>query len=233
MRHLWAVVGCVAIPAAVVAGALAFGDRQYAAVSLCVAVLALVPVLAAGRQPAATIEDGRGALHRRVRRLVLVGVLAALSAVGRMVFAPVPGFKPVTAFAVLSGVALGPEAGYFVGALSALLSNFAFGQGPWTPFQMAAWGILGGVAGVIPLLKRSRPLLLTYGALSGVAFSAIMDVWVVLWAEGRFVWSRFLAAGLSALPFTGLYAVSNVIFLWLLQKPLCNILERLKTKYGI
>ena len=109
-----------------------------------------------------------------------------------------------------------------------------FGQGPWTPFQMFAWGLLGFLAGVLAKpLKRRKVWMILYGLLAGVLFSAIMDVWTTLWADGTFNLSRYLAAIISAIPFTVEYAVSNVVFLLLLAKPIGEKLERIKRKYGL
>ena len=77
---------------------------------------------------------------------------------------------------------LGSESGFLVGAMSALVTNFYFGQGPWTPFQMFAWGMIGLIAGYLgDPLRRSRIALAVYGAFSGIAYSMIMDIWTVLW----------------------------------------------------
>ena len=115
--------------------------------------------------------------------MVLVAVMTAISVLGRFI----PFFKPITALTVITAMYLGGEAGFLVGSLSALLSNFYFGQGPWTAFQMLAWGLIGYVAGLIAeSLKRNRALLLAYGVLSGIAFSLIMDVWTVLWYSAGF-----------------------------------------------
>ena len=128
----------------------------------------------------------------------------------------------------------GSEAGFLTGALSAVISNFYFGQGPWTPFQMFSWGILGFIAGLLAApLKKSRIALTLYAVLSGVLYSFLMDIWTVLWADGAFNISRYLAAILSAAPFTAIYAVSNTVFLWLFARPIGKILDRLKTKYAL
>ena len=120
------------------------------------------------------------------------------------------------------------------GSLSAVISNFSFGQGPWTPFQMFSWGIIGLIAGLFakPLLKN-KLLLSAYGVVSGVLFSLLMDIWSTLWADGVFRLSRYLAAILSATQFMIIYAVSNVVFLLLFTKPIGKILERVKTKYAL
>ena len=121
-----------------------------------------------------------------------------------------------------------------VGSFAALLSNFYFGQGPWTPFQMLAWGLIGLFAGYFSsLLKKNHIFLLMFGVLSGVVYSFIMDVWTVLWYDGKFHLALYLSAIVSALPHILLYAASNFIFLWFMAKPFGEKLERIQVKYGI
>ncbi len=164
------------------------------------------------------------------RRLVITAVITALSAAGRFI----PIFKPVTAFAIIAGAALGGEVGFTVGALSALISNIWFGQGPWTPFQMLAWGLIGYVAALLSRsLFRHRAWLYAYGAVAGVVFSMIMDVWSTLWYSGGFNLSLYLASVVTSLPHMTLYAVSNVVFLGVMFQPFCQKLDRIKIKYGI
>lgn len=166
----------------------------------------------------------------RTRRLVLVAVMTALSVAGRFI----PLVKPVTALTILSGMYLGGGSGFLTGAFAAILSNLYFGQGPWTPFQMLAWGSIGLLAGVMAsALKKCRLLLLTYGAVSGLMFSLVMDVWTVLWTYRDFSMQRYVAAMLTAMPFTILYALSNVIFLLLFAKSFGEKMERIHIKYGI
>lgn len=90
----------------------------------------------------------------RLRDIMPTVVLAALAAAGRILFAPIPDFKPVSAIAIIAGVAFGRKSGFMVGALAALASNFFFGQGAWTPWQMYAWGLVGYGAGLLaPVLQ--------------------------------------------------------------------------------
>ena len=207
------------IPSAVVLGALVFDAKAHLYVSLAIALLSLLLLVAGFEQK----EIG-------TRRTVLVSVMVALCVIGRLI----PVFKPVTAICVLCAIYLGPQAGFYTGAVAALLSNFLFGQGPWTPFQMLAWGLIGLFAGLLAKpLQKSRLLLLLYGALAGVAFSAIMDVWSVLWASGSLSPQGYLSAIVAALPHTALYAASNVAFLWIFAKPIGDKLLRVKIKYGI
>lgn len=164
------------------------------------------------------------------RRLVLSAVFMALAVVGRMI----PLLKPVTAMVILAALYLGKEAGFLVGAGAAVISNFLFGQGPWTVFQMLAWGLIGFFAGILsqPLL-RSKALLLCYGAVTGIAYSMLMDVWTVLWHYEGFSMGYYTAALLTALPYTLLYVGGNLLFLWLLAKPVGHKLQRIRIKYGL
>ena len=76
-------------------------------------------------------------------------VLAALAAAGRIIFAPIPDFKPVSAICIIAGATFGRQSGFMVGALAALVSNFFFGQGAWTPWQMYTWGLIGYISGTV------------------------------------------------------------------------------------
>ena len=217
------IILCVLVPAAVVAGALLFDERRYAWVILCVTLLSCLPMFISFEQNSAD-----------AKRLVMIAVMTALSVAGRFLFAALPGFKPVTAMVVITAMYFGSEAGFMTGALSAVISNFYFGQGPWTPFQMFSWGIIGLLAGLFALrLRQSRIWLSAFGVLAGVLYSLLMDIWTVFWADGYFNLTRYIAAVGSAAWFTAVYAVSNVIFLMLFAKPIGKILDRISVKYGI
>lgn len=209
---------CV-IPLLVWLGAVIFPERAHLLVSLGVAALSLVLFMA-----------GFERRQTGSRRMVLTAVMTALCIAGRFI----PFFKPVTALTILTAMYLGPEAGFLTGALSAALSNFWFGQGPWTAFQMLAWGLIGLAAGYLrePLI-RHRALLLLDGVLSGIAYSMVMDVWTVMWYGSGFNWALYTAAIATALPHTILYAVSNFAFLWFLARPIGEKLERIRVKYGV
>lgn len=169
-----------------------------------------------------------------VRVLVTVSVMSALAILGRIIFAPFPGLKPVSAIIILCALYMGSRAGFLTGALTAVVSNFYFSQGPWTVVQMFVWGLIGFIAGLISSpLKKSKILLCIYGILSGIVFSLFMDVWSVIWMSGGFDIAEYAKAIYYALGFTGLYAVSNTVFLLILVKPVGGTLERLNVKYGI
>ena len=218
-KTLKIIIPLILIPAVAVSGVLLFDEQKHIFVSLMVAFLSLV-LFITGFEKKVT----------GTRRMVLVAVMTALSVLGRFI----PFFKPITAITVITAMYLGGEAGFLVGSLSALLSIFYFGQGPFTAFQMLAWGLIGLMAGVMAeKLKKSRVFLLAYGVLSGILFSLIMDVWTVLWYSAGFDIDLYIASVINAIPHTILYAVSNFIFLYLLAKPFGEKLTRIKIKYGV
>ena len=138
------IVAIAATPAVLAACAIANFDQT--------ALLTLVVVLASMGIFFASYEASRP----RLRDIMPTVVLAALAAAGRILFAPIPDFKPVSAIAIIAGVAFGRKSGFMVGALAALASNFFFGQGSWTPWQMYAWGLVGYGAGVLAMVPAKR-----------------------------------------------------------------------------
>ena len=207
------------LPVITISGALVFDEKKHILVALAVAFSALL-LFVAGFEKKST----------GTRRMVIVAVMVALCFAGRFI----PFLKPISALTIITALYLGGEAGFLVGALSAILSNFYFGQGPWTAFQMLAWGFIGLFAGILSnQLLRSRMLLLLYGAVTGIAYSFIMDIWTVLWYNQGFDIKLYAAALVSAVPYTASYAVSNVLFLYVLAKPFGEKLGRIKTKYGV
>lgn len=115
-----------------------FGSRVYYFISLVIMVYALVPffMVFEGRKPQA-------------REMIVLASMAALACAGRAAFFMLPSFKPIVAIVIISGIAFGGEAGFLVGAVTMLVSNFLFGQGPWTPWQMFAMGFIGFLTGVL------------------------------------------------------------------------------------
>ncbi|MBQ7930077.1 MAG: ECF transporter S component [Clostridia bacterium] len=213
------VIPFLLIPAAAILGETVFDEKKHLLVSFAVAVLSLLLFLTGFEQK----QTG-------TRRMVIVAVMIALSVAGRFI----PVFKPITAITVITAIWLGSESGFLVGSFSALLSNFYFGQGPWTAFQMPAWGMIGWIAGLLAeSLKKHRIALILYGVLSGIAYSFIMDIWSVLGHHDTFNWNLYFAALTTAVPYTVLYSVSNFIFLWFMAKPFGEKLNRIRIKYGV
>ena len=213
----------VLLPLTVVLGAVLLREEYYAFVILAVTLLTVLFFYSGFERKKVTS-----------RRLVVVAVMTALAALGRVVLTPLPGVTPITAFAALTALSLGGEAGFMVGSLAALLSDFYAGQGVWTPFQMFAWGLTGLCAGLLAKrLKNSRVLLAVYGVLAGVGYSLLMDLWSVLWLNGAFSLKLYAAALVTSAPFTLTYAVTNTVLLLLLSGSFCKKLDRIKLKYGL
>ncbi|ADU31108.1 ECF transporter S component [Evansella cellulosilytica] len=179
--------------------------------------------------------------ERRVieaREIVLLAVLAAIAAVSRIPFASIPSVQPTTFVIMMAGLVFGAETGLIVGVVAALSSNMVLGQGPWTPWQMIAWGLVGFTAG---LLRNQSFMKKTWGkvlfAISwGFLFGWIMNLWGLLAAFGsealldmRLLIPYFLMSA----PFDTMHAVSNVIFLLVFGGIWIKILERFKRKYGL
>ncbi|MBQ9899311.1 MAG: ECF transporter S component [Ruminococcus sp.] len=213
------VIPFLLIPAVVLLGAAVFSEKRHAFVSLAVAGLSVVLFL-----------TGFERQKTGSRRLVIVSVMTALAVVGRFI----PVLKPVAAVTIMTAIYLGGESGFLVGAMTALISNFYFGQGPWTPFQMLAWGLIGLFAGLLAdPLRRNRVLLLVYGVVSGIFYSMTMDIWTVMWYGGGFDPQLYKSAIIAAIPHTTAYVVSNVVFLALMADPFGEKLDRLRVKYGV
>ena len=216
----------LAIPLTIFAGYFYFGDRKYYLISLLVLAETMLPffLVFEGRKPQA-------------RELILLAVLCAMGVAGRASFYMLPSFKPVAALVILSAVALGAESGFLVGSLTMLLSNMFFQQGPWTPYQMFAMGIIGFLAGVLfrkGLLRRSRLSLSLFGFLAVLlVYGGIMNPAAMLMYQPSPSWSLLLAYYIQGVPVDVVHAASTFLFLWLLSEPMLEKLDRVKTKYGL
>ncbi len=149
-----------------------------------------------------------------------------------------PQFKPVLALTILAGIAFGGEAGFMVGAVTMLVSNMLFSQGPWTPWQMFAMGIIGFLAGILfrkGLLRRTRLSICIFGALSAVViYGGIMNpASVLIFTPASFGWKAVLSSYLTGFPMDLIHAASTVVFAAFLAEPMLEKLDRIKTKYGL
>ena len=171
----------------------------------------------------------------QARELVILAVMCALAVASR-VAVPIPNFKPITAIIMLTGVAFGAEAGFLTGAISAFASNFFLSQGPWTPWQMMAYGIGGFVAGRIFYRgKQKNPVVLAvFGFLSILlVVGPLLDCCTIFTTGSRISWKFALAVFASGLPANLQHAAACAVTMLLFSKPLLGKLNRLKTKYGM
>lgn len=218
------IIVLILTPLCLLLGVTLWQDRRYNILSLIMVILACIPFFL-------SFEHKKP----KPREILIIAVMSAIAVAGRAAFVWAPAFKPVTAIVAITGFSFGPAAGFLTGAATAITSNIFFGQGPWTPFQMFAWGILGYIAGVLGKTDwmKYKIWLIIFGLLSGILYSFIMDIWTVISYDGRFTWSRYFAAAGTAIPYTATYAISNIIFLLLLAKPIGEKLKRIKIKYGL
>ncbi len=171
----------------------------------------------------------------QTRETVVLAVMITLTVTGRLIFAITPSFKPVAAIVIICGMAFGSESGFVCGSMAAFLSNFFFGQGPWTPFQMVATGLIGALAGLCNKkgwLARYRPLQIFFGIAAGIFYSMVMDIWTSIGYGDAFLWGRYIATCITSIPTTIIYCVSNVVFLLVLTPVFMKKLTRVKYKYG-
>ncbi|MEI6579328.1 MAG: ECF transporter S component [Eubacteriales bacterium] len=171
----------------------------------------------------------------KARDIVPIAVMAALGAVGRIAFMAIPSVKPTTAIVIITGMVFGPQAGFLTGAVSALASNFYFGQGPWTPWQMLAWGLCGLLAGLFKNigLIRGTKTLVVFGFIVSMLFGVIMNCWQVIGFVNPITLGAVLATFAASLSFDITHALSTSVFLLLLGNIWLKKLERIKRKFGI
>lgn len=164
------------------------------------------------------------------KEIALVAILGTMSAVLRIPFAALPSIQPSTYLIICSGYVFGPVAGFMVGALTALVSNFFLGQGPWTPFQMLAWGFLGAAAAYLRYLRLGRLGLVIIGIIAGYLYGWLMNTWY--WASFIYplTWRTFLTYQLTSILFDTLHAIGNALFLSLFGMKTIDILERFKLR---
>jgi energy-coupling factor transporter ATP-binding protein EcfA2/uncharacterized membrane protein len=227
-RRSWPALAVIAvtIPLTIALGLRWGADRRYLFISLLVLAQAMLPflLLFERRKPQA-------------RELTLLAALTALTVSARAAFAILPQFKPMSALVIITGAALGPQAGFLVGALSAFISNFFFGQGPWTPWQMFALGLMGALAGLLFSRRLPRlgkiPLCLYGGLATYFIYGALMNPASVLMFQNRPTREMFWLSYAQGLPFDIIHMLATVVFLWILGPPLLVKLQRIKNKYGM
>lgn len=182
----------------------------------------------------ALVGLGIGAYALRARaatELSLIAALAALATASRVLFASLPNVKPVTFVVLISGVALGPGPGFMVGATSALVSNLFFGQGPWTPWQMLAWGAVGAAGGLIGHGGRlpRRWELVVAGCLLALAFDWFVTLWMFLAYTAR-TWPALVALYAQGLPFDLAHVAATGLFAGLLGVQAVTIVARFRVR---
>ena len=232
-RTVASLVVSALLTVAVIAATAVFGDENYYLASLLIIVFTILPFFASfeGRRPQA-------------RELVVLAVLIAIAVAARAAFFWLPAFKPMTAVVIVSGIALGAGAGFMCGSLAAFVSNFMFGQGPWTPWQMLAYGLAGLVAGllaqkgIIPrhdLSNKAKLALCTGSAIFVlVVLGPVLDTCAVFTMPASEM-AHYTAGAiyLSGLPVNAVHALATFATLFVITNPMLDKLERIRVKYGM
>ena len=221
-----AVLVLLAIPFTIYLGTYFFGNRKYYFISLLIILETMLPfcMVFESRKPQA-------------RELVVISVLCAIAVAGRAAFFMLPQFKPVVALVIIAGVCFGGETGFPVGAVTGFVSNFFFGQGPWTPWQMFAFGIIGFLAGVLfkkGFLRKTRASLCVFGFLTTfIIYGGIMNPASIIMVQNKITAEMLLSACIVGLPFDLVHGISTAFFLWFIAEAMIDKLERIKVKYGL
>ena len=221
-----ALLTLLAVSLTILFGIYKLNDRKYYFISLVIILEIMVPFVM-------NFEKRGG---NQARKIVAVSVLCALAVAGRAAFYMLPEFKPVLAIVIISAVCLGGETGFLVGAMTDFVSNFFFGQGPWTPWQMFAFGSVGLIAGIIfesGALPKTKLPLSVFGFISAlVIYGSIMNMASVLMMTPKPTPGAVISAFAMGLPFDLIHAAASAFFLWLISEPMIEKLERVKIKYG-
>lgn len=226
-RTLWATfLILILIPLTIYIGVFFLKDRKYYFISLLIILETMIPfcMVFESRKP-------------KARELIVISVLCAIAVAGRAAFFMLPQFKPVVALVVIAGVCFGGETGFLVGAVTGFVSNFFFGQGPWTPWQMFAFGIIGFIAGILfqkGFLRKTKVSLCIFGFLATfIIYGGIMNPASIIMWQSRITWEIIISAYIMGMPFDLIHALGTAFFLWFISEPMIDKLERIQVKYGL
>ncbi len=169
------------------------------------------------------------------KEIAIIATLSAFTALSRVAFAPIPNAKPVTFLTALAGFVFGPYEGFLVGSTSAFLSNIFFGQGPWTPWQMFSWGLVGVISGFwgkkgkkVSALKFSIVCFLF-----GFMFDWIMDAWYVVGFIKPITVQNIIGAYIAGLTFDILHGGGSFIFSIIFYDNFLPVLKRYKRRLTV
>jgi energy-coupling factor transport system substrate-specific component len=201
-----------------------FLEGQYLLFSILMIVLIFLPFIVRFERRQVSAEE-----------MVIIGMLAAIAALSRVPFASLPSVQPTSFVVIITGRVFGREAGFLVGALAAVVSNLFLGQGPWTPWQMFCWGMIGFSAGLFANQRwmQTKIGLLLFGGAWGFLFGWIMNLWYMLGFFDTFNWIVFVTVYTASFYFDLAHALSNIFFLAIFASAWQKILERVKKKYGL
>ena len=173
----------------------------------------------------------------KLNELITIAVFCAIAVAGRIAFYMIPSVKPMIAVVIISGIVFGKNTGFLVGTISAFVSNIYFGQGPWTPWQMLASGVMGFLAGILFHNNKFKdnPIILCLFAFLGtlIFYGGIMNFYSLISYTNTITWKTIQSTYLLGIPYDLTHATSTAIFLLLFANTFMKKLERVKVKYGL
>ena len=212
----------ISIIVILIATAYLLQTKAYMLVSIIVLAIILIPFFLRFEKRAVNSKE-----------IVLLAMLAAIAAVSRVPFAAIPSVQPTSFVIIMAGIAFGAEAGFLVGAVSAVVSNIFLGQGPWTPWQMFAWGMMGMTAGLLKdyVWMKSRISLSIFGFVWGYIFGWIMNIWFMIANVESWSIHYFITTYAASFYFDLAHGVTNTILILLFSVSWLKVLQRFKKKY--
>ncbi|WP_026907086.1 ECF transporter S component [Paucisalibacillus globulus] len=169
----------------------------------------------------------------KAREIVILAILAATAAISRVPFAGLPSIQPTSFVIITVGLVFGAESGFLVGAVAAIVSNIFLGQGPWTPWQMFAWGTMGLSAGLLRMFLCKKWMQCFFGFIWGFVFGWIMNLWIITSNAQNFSWEFLASVYFSSISHDLAHAICNVVFIIIFSTSWVKILQRFKRKHGL
>ena len=211
--------------ATIFAGVYFLDGKKYLIISLLLIAYTFIPFF---------ISFERRKPH--AREIVVLAIMCALAVAGRMIFYSFAQIKPVAAIVIITGICFGYQSGFLVGAMSIFVSNMFMGHGPWTPWQMLTFALMGALAGIVFKSENKRPnkwLVAVFGFIVTFVFGAlILDTATIVIAD-TISKGALIGALATGLPFNIVHATSTAVFLLLLTNPILDKMQRVKQKYGL
>ena len=225
------VVSLVVAAASVMVGGV-IGGKAYVVVSVVVILCSIVPFFVQFEQR-----------KPQARELVMIAVMCALAVAARAAFVWAPHFKLMAAIVMIAGMGFGASSGFLVGSVSVLASNFIFGQGPWTPWQMLSFGLCGFVFGLLAdkgvfprgglSWKRRVALGLVGGLFVVLVAGPVLDTSSLFFLFSGITPETAIAVYAAGFPVNCVQGAATFATLLLVAHPILDKLARVRKKYGM
>ena len=225
-RTVVSLIICLVMIPLTIAASVKMGGRKYYLSSMLIIIYTMIPffIRFEHRKP-------------KAREMVVIAVMCAIAVASRAAFIMVPNFKPMTAIIMITGIAFGAEAGFLSGAISAFVSNFIFGQGPWTPWQMFAYGVAGMLAGLLcskGIIPKKKVQLAIFGFLAVMLIvGPLLDTCALFTMSNTIDPAFTKSVYLAGIPVNAVHAVATLLTMLIFSEPMLDKLDRIKIKYGM